>query len=63
MVNTDYIFNLIRCSRPKGITQKDLIVLLDCETDEQRQALNEGLEQLRIDYDIFISNSGAYLPL
>ncbi len=63
IVSTDYIFNLIRCSKPKGIHEKDLILLLDCETNEQKQALNEGLEQLRINYDIYISNSGAYLPM
>jgi hypothetical protein len=55
--------NYIQYSKPQGLMQDELMLLFDCTTQEQIQALVDGLEEMRTNYDIYISQTGSYLPL
>jgi hypothetical protein len=63
VVDSMRLLHLICVSTPKGLTRKDLEVLFQIETEEERRCLMLELNALQSNYDIYTSRSGAYLPL
>ena len=63
IVYHDQIMNFIEYSQPDGLTENDLILLFDCKSGEEIQALKDELEDMRANFDIYITKTGSYLPL
>lgn len=63
VVDSMRLLHLICVSTPKGLTRKDLEVLFQIETEEERWCLVSELNALQSNYDIYTSRNGSYLPL
>jgi len=57
------LFHLINLSPPTGLTLNDLEMLFHLDTVQQSCALRNGLKMLQTNYEIYVSRTGAYLPL
>ena len=62
-INRDHLMSFIELSKPNGLKEDELMLLLDCHTVEEIKALKDGLEVMRNNFDIYITNTGSYLPL
>jgi len=63
VVNTKQLYNYINHSKPEGITEDDLLLLLDCHTEKEICALKQGLKDMQANYEIYLSKTGSYLPI
>mmetsp|Transcript_62 Transcript_62/g.112 ORF Transcript_62/g.112 Transcript_62/m.112 type:complete len:485 (+) Transcript_62:104-1558(+) len=63
LVDNVRLLHLIGVSPPKGLTRKDLEVLFQIETEEEKWHLMSELKALQSSYDIYTSRDGAYMPI
>lgn len=63
-IDRDQLLHYIELSKPRGLHFDDLMLLFDCQTMEEIQALKDGLQMIQKNGEIYINiNNDCYMPL
>ena len=63
IIDRNQILQYIELSKPNGITFNDLLLLFNCHTSEEIQALKDGLDIMHSDLEIYMIGDDSYASI